>query len=117
MKLLIAGSRTIEAFDLSPYVPPETEIIICGGATGANQIAEQYADQKNISKLVLRPFYRKYGRGAPLKRNEIMVDLADEVLILWDGSSRGTKYTIDYSKKKEKPITIISVKSNRRPDP
>lgn len=107
MKLLIAGSRSIHDFDFSKYVPTETELIISGGATGIDAAAEAYADAHKISKLILRPLYRKYNRGAPLKRNEMMVDIADQVLIVWDGTSKGTQYTIEYARKKCKPISII----------
>ncbi len=110
MKLLIAGSRSINEFDLSKYVPPETNLIITGGANGIDMIAEAYADAHKISKLILRPLYRKYKRGAPIKRNEMMVDLADQVLIVWDGISKGTRHTIEYARKKGKPLLIIEDK-------
>ena len=92
MKLLIAGSRSITDFDISPYIP-----------------AEQYADKNRISKLILRPRYDLYRRAAPLKRNDEMVQLCDKVLIFWDGVSKGTKHTIDYANKIGKPIEIITV--------
>ena len=110
MKLLIVGSRSIADFDLSEHVPPDVELIISGGAAGADSIAERYADKNKISKLILRPQYENYGRVAPIKRNDVMVDIADAVLVLWDGKSKGTKHTIDYAKKKNKPISIILVK-------
>lgn len=74
MKLLIAGSRSIVDFDLSDYVSPETELIISGGAEGVDSLAERYADQHRISKLILRPRYELYGHAAPLKRNSLMVE-------------------------------------------
>ena len=111
MKLLIVGSRSIDEFDLTPYVPPQTELIISGGAVGVDSIAEKYADSHRISKLILRPHYDLYGKAAPLKRNEVMVELADEVLVIWDGSSRGTMHTVNFAKKKNKPITVIKNKS------
>ena len=110
MKLLIVGSRSINEFDLTGYVPPEVELIISGGAAGADTVAEKYADKNKISKLILRPQYEIYGRAAPIKRNDIMVDIADSVLVLWDGKSKGTKHTIGYAKKKNKPINVILVK-------
>ncbi len=70
MKLLIVGSRSITDFDLSPYIPEDVDIIISGGASGVDTIAERYSDKNNISKLILRPDYKKYGLFAPLKRNE-----------------------------------------------
>ncbi len=107
MKLLIAGSRSITEFDLSPYIPPEVDTIICGGAEGIDMIAEEYADGQRLSKYIFRPRYDRYGRAAPIKRNMQMVDLADAVLIIWDGRSNGTRYTMDYAKKKNKPVTIV----------
>ena len=70
-------------------------------------LAEKYADDHRISKLILRPKYDLYGRAAPIKRNEIMVDNADEVLVIWDGVSKGTQYTVNYAKKKNKKLTVI----------
>ena len=53
MKLLIAGSRSITNFDISPYIPENVELIISGGASGVDTLAEQYADEHKISKLIL----------------------------------------------------------------
>ncbi|MBR5453043.1 MAG: hypothetical protein IKV54_03095 [Clostridia bacterium] len=109
MKLLIVGSRSITDFDLSSYIPSNVNTIISGGAIGIDKLAEQYADLHLLSKYILRPRYDLYGRSAPLKRNEQMVDMADEVLIIWDGRSRGTKYTLSYTKKQNKKITLVNV--------
>ena len=108
MKLLIAGSRSIKDFDLDPYVPLDTELIISGGAIGIDTIAEKYADSHNIPKKIIRPNYELYGKRAPLIRNEEMVDMADVVLIVWDGCSRGTKYTEQYARKKNKHIMLVT---------
>ena len=107
MKLLIVGSRSITDFDLEGCVPSETALIISGGANGIDTLAEKYADKHRISKVIIRPEYGKYGRAAPLKRNETIVDMCDEVLVIWDGASKGTKYTVDYANKRGKKVTII----------
>ena len=107
MKLLIIGSRCIESFDLSDFISKDTELIISGGAKGVDSIAERYADENNISKLILRPKYKKYGKAAPLKRNQQMIDLADEILVIWDGVSKGTKYSIEYATRRNKSIKVI----------
>ena len=107
MKLLIAGSRGITDFDLAPYIPDDTDTIISGGAKGIDTLAEQYAEQNGLKKIIIKPEYEKYGKAAPIKRNETMVELADAVLVIWDGKSKGTKYTIDYAKKLNKEITVI----------
>ena len=107
MKLLIVGSRSITDFDLSPYIAAEVDTIISGGAGGVDSLAEAYADLHRLSKYIMRPRYDLYGRGAPLRRNEQMVDLADAVLIVWDGKSKGTNYTLKYSQKKNKKILLV----------
>ncbi len=109
MKLLIVGSRSITDFDLSPYIPSDIDTIISGGACGIDTLAEQYADLHRLSKYIIRPRYELYGRAAPLKRNEQMVDMADAVLIILDSRSKGTRFTLNYTKKMNKPLTLIQL--------
>lgn len=113
MVLLIAGSRSITDFDIAPYIPEDTHLIVSGGATGVDKLAEEYADKKRISKLILQPQYELYGRAAPLKRNDLMVNVCNKVLIFWDGKSKGTKHTIDYAKKLGKHIDIVNVSGDK----
>ncbi len=109
MRVLIVGSRSISNFDLSAYVPESTRLIISGGAAGVDTLAERFADDKGISKLILRPDYVRFGRAAPLKRNEQMVDIADAVLVIWDGISRGSAHTIRYAERQKKQLQIIRI--------
>ena len=109
MKLLIIGSRSITNFDLSAYISSNVDTVISGGANGIDSLAEKYADDHRISKYILRPRYNLYGRAAPLRRNEEMIDICDAVLVIWDGRSKGTQYSIKYAKKKDKPITLIQL--------
>ena len=107
MKLLVAGSRDINDFDICGYIDAGVDTIICGGARGIDTIAEQYADEHRLSKIVLRPRYDLYGRAAPIRRNEEMVDMADAVLVIWNGKSNGTKHTVEYAKRRGKDLTVI----------
>ncbi len=108
MKLLIVGSRDIDGIDISEYIPENVELIISGGAVGIDSLAEKYADEHRISKLILRPNYKFFGRGAPIRRNREMVDIADSVLIFWNGHSKGTKSTIDYASRLKKEIRVVT---------
>ena len=110
MKLLIAGSRSITNIDIQKYVPSGVDTIISGGANGVDRLAEEYADRRRLSKFIMRPRYDLYGRAAPLKRNEEMVSIADTVLVIWDGSSRGAQYTISCAEKQNKPLILIEIK-------
>jgi len=40
-------------------------------------------------------------------RNRQIVFNADEVLVLWDGVSKGTDYTRAYATKMGKPVTVV----------
>lgn len=110
MKLAIIGSREITSLDLTPYIPNDCNLIVSGGARGVDTLAEQYADSHEIEKLIIKPKYAKYGRSAPIRRNDTIVDSADMVLAFWDGESRGTKYTIDYAKGHGKTVKVVIIK-------
>ena len=109
MKILIAGSRSITSFDLAPHVPEGVELVITGGAKGVDTLAEEFARERGIPTLTVKPAYERYGRAAPIRRDEEMVDMADAVLVIWDGVSRGSRHTAEYAKRKGKPVTVVSV--------
>lgn len=107
LRIAVVGSRGITAVDLSLYIPQNCCLIVSGGARGVDTIAEQYAKAHGIEALIIRPDYERYGRAAPIRRNDIIVDNADLVLAFWDGSSHGTKYTIDYAKSHGKKVRVF----------
>ena len=109
MKLLIAGSRGITSFDLSEYITEDVDTILTGGAKGIDTIAEEYADSHGIKKTIIKPQYDRYGKGAPMVRNKELVNLCDKALIIWDGTSKGTKFTADFAKKMNKEVTVIII--------
>ena len=106
MKVAIIGSRSLVGVEISKYIPENVREIISGGAIGIDTLAEKVADERRISKSIIRPEYDKYGKKAPLIRNKEIVERADFVIAFWDGKSRGTKFTIDYAKKLNKKVRI-----------
>lgn len=106
MKVAVIGSRNIRELDLERYIPADTCEIVSGGAVGVDKLAEEYAKAHGIPVTVFLPEYKRFGRAAPLKRNEQIVDYADLVIAFWNGRSRGTKYTIEYCRRARKSVTV-----------
>lgn len=104
MKVAVIGSRGLTLNNLEKYLPNDTTEIVSGGARGIDACAEKYAKCNNIPIKVFLPDYEKYGRKAPLIRNMEIIEYADMVLAFWDGTSRGTKFVIDKTRKTGKKI-------------
>lgn len=100
MKTAIIGSRNLKVGDLGEYLPEGTDEIVSGGAKGIDACAKEYALKHRIKITEFLPEYEKYGRSAPIKRNDLIVDYADTTVAFWDGLSRGTKYVIELCRKK-----------------
>lgn len=107
MKIAIIGSRNLTVKDLKQYLPENVTEIVSGGAAGIDSCAREYARTNGMKLTEFFPNYEKYGRRAPIIRNDLIIDYADMVLAFWDGSSRGTKYVIESCKKKNKKIAVF----------
>ncbi len=107
MIVAVVGSRGLFAENLGEYLPDDVTEIVSGGARGIDACAAKYAKENGIKLTEFLPDYKKYGRSAPIKRNNLIVDRADLVLAFWDGKSKGTGYVIDYCKKVGKALKVI----------
>ena len=115
MKLAVVGSRGIKECDLDSLVPLETTEIISGGARGVDTLAVEYARKRGIPVREFFPDYERYGRKAPLIRNEQIVVACDQVLAVWDGHSSGTMYTVRLAHSLGKPVRLCRLKPNEEP--
>lgn len=106
MKIAVIGSRTVTVDNLTPYLSEATEIV-SGGANGVDTGAADYARKNKIPLTVFLPEYQRYGRAAPLVRNQKIVDYADKILAFWDGKSKGTQFVIRYAQKTKKECEVI----------
>ena len=128
MKLGITGSRTITQFDFIPYFTmKDTDFrtfcrehgfsrrkitkIITGGAKGIDSVAFQTAVSARIRNLQFLPDRKKFPGKLVLKafqeRNRQIVDSCDILLAVWDGKSRGTKNTLAYARRINKPAFLV----------
>jgi len=109
MKLAIIGSRNCPPIDIQSHLDSIPDAIISGGAKGADTYAREFAQEHGIEIIEFLPDYKRYGRGAPLMRNKLIVENCDCLLAFWDGKSKGTKFTIDYAKEMGKEVRIVEI--------
>ncbi len=108
MKIAIVGSRNLTT-NLDGFIPEFATEIVSGGAKGIDSCAADYAIKNGLKLTLFKPEYAKYGRAAPLKRSELIIDHSDAVIAFWDGKSKGTKYIIERCRKNGKDITVIMI--------
>ena len=109
MKVAVVGSRNVVVENIEQYLPENITEIISGGAKGVDTYAEVYAKNNNIKITVIKPEYKKYRKGAPLVRNKQIVEMADFVVLIWDGKSNGTRFVLDYCKELNKEHKVFIV--------
>jgi hypothetical protein len=112
MKLAVIGSRDFTDADLLTRTLDayrgRLEMIVSGGAKGADQLAADYARSTGIPLREIRPEYGKYpGRAAPAIRNKAIIEQAQGVVAFWDGASPGTRQAIEYAQKAGKNVEIV----------
>ncbi len=107
MKIAIVGSRSITADIPDGIIPENVTMIYSGAAAGIDRSARRYAESHHILIMEILPEYDLYGKAAPLKRNDIIITLSDEIYIFWDGKSRGSNYVINKCKEMGKPYHLL----------
>lgn len=68
--------------------------VVSGTAEGVDKIGEKWAEENNksIAKLPYEDYLNDNAANvAPLVRNKEMAEYSDQAIIVWDGSSSGTK--------------------------
>lgn len=86
---------------------PNCQLLIHGGAKGADTLAEEIAKELGIETKIVRPNYNKYHyKAAPLKRNSEMVNEATKVIAYYHTSKTGG--TLDAAKKAAKQNKLVA---------
>lgn len=109
MRVAIIGSRGYSPLaNVSEYVNglPDDTVVVSGGAVGVDTTAEVAARKRGLIVEVHLPEYRKYGRSAPIIRNDAIVRNADLVVAFWTGNSPGTRNALDRAKRLGKPVEV-----------
>lgn len=114
MRLALVGSRLFSSYNvlyhaLLEILEDKVDVIVSGGAKGADTLAEQFAREWGIPVLVLLPNWDKFGRSAGMIRNKSILDNCDKLVAFWDGRSPGTVNSINMANKNNKLLKVILV--------
>jgi hypothetical protein len=112
MKLAVIGSRSLTNRDLVykklDELKDEVELLLSGGAKGADLLAQKWAEENNITTKIFKPEWEKFGKSAGILRNKMIIESCDYCIAFWDGVSKGTKSSIDFCVKMNKPYLIVN---------
>lgn len=116
MILAVIGSRNFSNYIKLEEILDEfiknnnVEYLVSGGAKGADFLAGEYCKKHNLkikNFITEKENYKKYGKYAPIMRNETIICNSDHVIAFWDGKSPGTKSALNFAKKHNKTFDII----------
>ncbi len=108
MRVGVIGTRYFKNYEILKNTLDNLEIscIVSGGAKGADTLAELYAKNNNIDTIIHKPDWSVGKRGAAIRNAKIVED-SDIIVAFWDGTSAGTKMTMDMAKKSNKKVFCI----------
>ena len=116
-RILIVGSRNYNKYEelkqaWQAYIDKhglrnEKITIVSGGAQGADKLAERLAKEEGLPIEIHRPDWQQHGKSAGMIRNAEMVQKAQHLIALWDGTSKGTAMTIRTAQRKGLTIKIV----------
>lgn len=108
MRLIIAGSRHLSPapkFVNQCVRSCEREFkqvvtsVITGGAEGVDAAGAAWARDYRVPVRVYHADWKRYGPAAGPIRNRKMASIADALLLIWDGRSRGSASMLDFARK------------------
>ena len=118
IKLIVAGSRTITdkttvyklIEDYISDLPKDQSVeIVSGMARGVDDIAANFAVDKNYPARLFPADWEESPKGAGYIRNNKMAEYGTHLLAFWDGESKGTQHMIEIAKEKGLDVTLIGM--------
>lgn len=115
-RIIVAGGREFDDFELlrktlDEYLDGEIVEIISGGAKGADYLGERYAKEKKLELKIFPANWKLFGKQAGPIRNRQMAEYGTEVIVFWNGVSRGSKSMIGIAEEKGLSCKIIKYDS------
>ena len=90
----------------------ELPVIVSGGASGGDTIAEMISEQCQMDMIIYRAKWDRLGKSAGFARNASIESCANECIAIIDkplAQSRGTAHTVSLFNDAGKPVHIIEV--------
>jgi hypothetical protein len=120
MRIIIAGSRTIEVdydhmldllWEVDLYFMGKVKFteVVCGEAKGVDKSGRLFAEEHGLTVKSFPADWDKYGKGAGHIRNKQMADYSDALLLIWDGSSKGSANMKATMLKLNKPVYEVII--------
>jgi len=118
MRTIIAGSRSCgNIIQVAAAVKQSGFIItsvVSGTAPGADRLGELWANLNSIPITRFPADWDKFKKAAGYIRNEEMANNADQVIVLWDGVSPGSKHMIDIATRKGLAVSVYNFKPTEK---
>lgn len=103
MWVIVAGSRDITDFEVVKTAIEESGMnitkVVSGKARGIDTLGEKWAKLNDVPVEECPADWDRYGKSAGYVRNDEMAQIADGLIAIWDGKSKGTKHMIDLAHK------------------
>ena len=108
MRLIIAGSRDLKIIGRKIHVYiirfglNDIQEVVCGCSGNVDIAGKIWGQYHGIEIKPFEPEWGKHGKPAGPIRNALMADYGDELLLIWDGKSRGSanmKKVMEYAGK------------------
>lgn len=117
MKLIIAGSRTLNpslgfiSSAIKMLSITNISEIVCGMAEGVDSEGLHFASHAQLEVAQFPADWKKHGNAAGPIRNKQMAEYANALLLIWDGTSRGSFNIKKEMLKLKKPVYEVILKN------
>ena len=120
-RLAIVGSRTFNDFAILNRVIDDiidesgynVTKIVSGGARGADELGERYAEKYGIEKLIFKADWKRFGKRAGFIRNVDIIKNCDVCICFWNGDSHGTLHDIQLCFEHEKECYVYNFNTGK----
>ena len=113
MKTIIAGSRDITSMrELEAAIADcgwEITQVVSGRAIGVDTLGEEWANSKGLPIDYHPADWDQYGKAAGYRRNAEMAACSEALIVLWNGTSKGTAHMMKCAEQKGLKIHVRMV--------